>query len=430
MTTEADERLLAPYRPVRRVGIDDVPWPGMLVRMAGGESRVLVDVSEFADGWAGWVADPEGHILSPLEVVRRADGHSLALPLCVERVADFVVRRAASRVPLSVGEVVTLGVSLIRGIGELLIEPQATGEWWLTDAGRPVLVTDVSDTAAPAHTSQLLQSLDPDPRCNAALAGAVQALESERRSAHDLRTIEEQLFAIADPEPLATSLLGPRAARDLFTLDREPVAAIDDDARPTTWVEALARHVDADLADVVSRATTGVWRRLRRPREGSRKPWLLAAGAAAAVLVTGLLWPSGVGGPATADTHGSRVDPTAPATTPAPTADTRTSPVGGDAQAAPADLVEVANLLLAARAACAGDPTCLADVMLDPATPVDPGAVDLDQSQRSTSLLDDFGGMAVLRVDAVDGATPSQLVVVMLDDDRWLLRDVHLAKQP
>jgi hypothetical protein len=33
-------------------------------------------------------------------------------------------------------------------------------------------------------------------------------------------------------------------------------------------------------------------------------------------------------------------------------------------------------------------------------------------------------------VDALDQSQPSQLVVVMLDGDRWLLRDVHAAKQP
>ncbi|GAA1989262.1 hypothetical protein [Microbacterium pumilum] len=430
MTPEPDERLLAPYRPVRRVGVEDVPWSGMLVRMAGGESRVLVDADQFAADWAGWAADPEGHVLTALDVARRADGHSLALPLCVERVADFLVRRSSSRVPLSLGEIVTLSVSLIRGVTEIQAAPRMKGQWWLTDAGRPVLVTDVSDAEAVAHTAQLLRTLEGDPRCDAALAAGARAVESERLSAHDLRTAEEQLFAVADPEPLATSLLGPRAARDFFAVDREPATAIDDDPRPFTWVDTIARHVDADLADVVSRATTGVWRRLRRPRATSRKPWMLAAAAAAAVLAAGLLWPTGAGGPATAETQGS--DPTAPvrtptAKTPSPTAGTSVDAGGG---AAPADLVAVANALLAARTTCAGEVGCLAGVVLDPAAAFDAGAIDLDPSQRTTTLLDDFGGMAVLRVDGADGAAASQLVVVMLDDDRWLLRDVHLAKQP
>jgi len=58
------------------------------------------------------------------------------------------------------------------------------------------------------------------------------------------------------------------------------------------------------------------------------------------------------------------------------------------------------------------------------------GVIDLDPSQRMTSLLDDFGGVAVLRVDPATGGDGAQLVVIMLRDDRWLLRDIHPAKQP
>jgi hypothetical protein len=153
------------------------------------------------------------------------------------------------------------------------------------------------------------------------------------------------------------------------------------------------------------------------------------------VLITaGLLWPTDAGGPATADVKPSPTAPlasespaptaSAPAATPAPTA-SRTAP-----SATPEALVDLTNRLLLERTACAANRACLRSVMLDPSAAFDEGPIDLEPAERTITLLDDFGGVAVLRVDATGSATSSQLVVVMLDDDRWLLRDVHSAKQP
>ena len=64
-----------------------------------------------------------------------------------------------------------------------------------------------------------------------------------------------------------------------------------------------------------------------------------------------------------------------------------------------------------------------------PITSVPPGAVDLDASVRDVEVLDDFGGVAVLRVSGPE--TPDQVVVIARRDDSWLLRDVHdVAQQP
>jgi hypothetical protein len=424
VTSDADDRLLAPYRQVRRLAQGDAPWPGMLVRLAAGGSLMLVDAQEFGAEWAGWRSPVDGHVLAPLDVVRQSDGHSIALPVCTERLADFLTRRDAARVPLSLGEIVTIGVSLLRGMAELDSTSCVTGEWWLTDAGRPTLATDITECEAPAHTADLLRALTSGARHDAVLTDAAESVGAARRSTHDLRMAEERLFSLAAPEPLATSLLAPRPARDLYAFDREPGGADVDQPAPS-WVDAIARHVDTDLADAVSRATTGMWRRLRTTRARPRKPWMLAGGAAAAVLVAGLLWPTGAGGPATAEVAGTT---RSAAPTPTVTADPATAHAGDSTT--PADLVEVTNTLLAARSACGDDSGCLSSVVLDPSTAFDHGPIDLDAQRRTTTLLDDFGGVAVLRVDALDQSQPSQLVVVMLDGDRWLLRDVHAAKQP
>ena len=56
------------------------------------------------------------------------------------------------------------------------------------------------------------------------------------------------------------------------------------------------------------------------------------------------------------------------------------------------------------------------------------GPIDAPREERTIALLDHFGGVAVLRVDAADGAA-TQLVVIERRDDEWLLRDVHDAAQ-
>ena len=157
-------------------------------------------------------------------------------------------------------------------------------------------------------------------------------------------------------------------------------------------------------------------------------PWLIGGAAAVIVLAVGLLWPTGEEAPATADGGASATPASGASPTPAPTAAT----VGPLPDAsAPADLVQVTTELLDARRECAGDAGCLTRVMADPATSVPAGAIDLPADQRAIVLLDDFGGVAVLRVDPLGAGEDAQLVVIVRLNDEWLLRDVQdVAKQP
>jgi hypothetical protein len=213
--------------------------------------------------------------------------------------------------------------------------------------------------------------------------------------------------------------------------------------------QSLLRGVDEELADTVSRATTAVWRRVRpgdRPARATsrRAPWLVAGAVAAAVLAGGVLWPSAdvvaTGGPAAstpAATAGAGTQAAAPAAGPdaASVEDVDASP-GTDAEAAaapsaaPADLAAIAGGLLDARLACGADAECLRGVVVDGAAIAD-GAIDLPADERTVTLLDDFGDLAVVRVDPGEGGIPSQLVVILRHDEKWLLRDVRdVAQQP
>jgi len=302
MTTE-DGSLASGYRAIRTVRErEDAPWPGILARDAGGDAWLLVDAEVLGPTWGGWEAPPDGHVLAPLDVARRADGHDVVLPVCSERLEDFV-RRRSGRVPLSRGEAVTLGVSLLRGCAQISARPDTAGEWWLAESGRPVLATDRSARRAFEASATVLAQVKVDPSAQRLWESALRAVSAERTSMHELAAAEEALFAIAEPEPLGTVTLTPRSAAESAPHAREQNRAAEQpapDAPSRSIWQTLIAGVDDDLADTVSRTTTALWRRLR-PKEGAatagkrRAPWVVGGGVAVAVLSAGLLWPSSTG---------------------------------------------------------------------------------------------------------------------------------------
>ncbi|WP_203579491.1 hypothetical protein [Microbacterium hibisci] len=453
MTTD-DTALGRPYREIRSVRArEDGPWAGLLVRTSGG-ARVLVDAETVGPDWAGWDAPADGHVLAPLDVARHPAGHHVVLPVCTERVEDFV-RRRAGRMPLSLGEAVTLAVSLLRGCGQLALAPETQGEWWLDDSGRPVLATDAASRRARDEAASVLNLVAVEPHAQRTWGTALRALEAERLSVHELTAAEEALFAIATPEPLSTVILSPRSASE-SAAGTEAAARTSSshaaDPAPSSMWRALIAGVDDDLADTVSRATTAVWRGLRRrespaaERRRRRAPWLVGGTVAAAVLTGGALWPA-AGGVATEDSPAASVQTGAepPASRAAPTGEAESdAPSDTDATApsaeaeseassggeAPTDLARVTEALLDVRLACAADAACLTGVVVDPAA-LAPGAVDLPAAQRTVTLLDEFGDLAVLRLDPQDASSTPQMIVILLRDGKWLLRDVYdVAQQP
>ena len=450
MVDTDDAPLGRAYRAVRAVRAhEDGPWPGTLVRTDDGASRILVDAAVLGTDWAGWEADPEGHVLAALDVTRRAGGHDAVLPVCLERLDDFV-RRRQERMPLSPGEAVTLGVSVLRGCAQLAGVAETGGQWWLDDAGRPVLATDASDNRALDASVAVLERVTPPPVMQRTWDTAVRTLGADRVSVAELAAAEDALFALSPAEPLVTVSLSPRRASE--GMARSSAAGerprVVHEPPPRSMWQSLLRGVDEELADTVSRATTAVWRRVRpgdRPARATsrRAPWLVAGAVAAAVLAGGALWPSAdvaTGGPAAstpAATAGAGTQVAVPAAGPDADSveDVGASP-GTDAEApaapaaAPADLAAIAGGLLDARLACGADAECLRMVVVDGAAIAD-GAIDLPADERTVTMLDDFGDLAVVRVDPDEGGIPSQLVVILRHEEKWLLRDVRdVAQQP
>lgn len=441
--------LRSPYREIRAVRErEDGPWTGVLVRGESGVAGVLVDAATFGPEWVGWDAEPGGHVLTPIDLVRRADGHDVLLPACAERLEDFVRRRSV-RAPFTAPEAVTLGVSVLRGCAQLVGAPETTGEWWLDDSGRPVLATGSSSQRALDAAVAVLGVAAVDPRIEGAWVGATRAVSADRLTSRDLADAEQALFDVADPEPLSTVNLNPLRVGELTSDVRSLGPLVADAASRPSW-QSLIGGLDGDLADTVSRATTAVWRRLRQPHRSRRAPWLVGGAVAATVLVGGALWPA-AGGVATGPEASTRPSDAAipvaeaPPEGGAPTeaeglieaGETPETGAAGQASPAPdvpaadADLAGVAAGLLDARTQCGGDGSCLEGVVEDASAAFGAGVVDLPASDRTLTLLDDFGDIAVLRADANDGTTAPQLVVIVRGDEKWLLRDVHdVAQQP
>lgn len=431
MTAPGDQ-LLAPYHSVRRVTAGpEAPWPGVIVRIDAGDTAVMIDAEHLGSGWAGWSADSDGHLLAPLDVVRTPDGHAVLTSLCTTRLRDFLARRAARGYLLSDGEMVTLAVSIARGLREAAAIGAESGEWWLTDAGRPVLVTEATDAPIAASTGELLPAL----RSASDAAPSWAWLDAWPTSPRDLVALEARAFEIATPSALGEA---PATTVTPWPLDDRPARVVDTsdaitlEEREPSLLERVGRQLDLDIADLVSRSLTGVWRRLRRPGGVSRRR--LAAVSAAvgvAVVAVGLLWPAdGQGAPM--PTRHPVVDavtaPPDPAIRESAIPSPSNSPEGVEETL---DVAAVVSELLARRTACDGDAACLGDVVVRPGADFPHGVIDAQSTDRRVTLVDDYGGVAVVRVDPVtDTGEQPLLVVVQRTDEKWLLRDVYVTQQP
>lgn len=296
------------YRPIRRVGPPGAPLAGELA--AAGDDVVQLVRADAADGWEGWRAAGAQHVLAPIDIVRLPDGHALALPWCVERLEPWLAARVARGPALSGGEVVTLAVSLLRGVQEAWAgragdEQAPCGEWWLTDEARPVLALDVGDPAEASARRVLAAVGDAsgDRVLRRALDECATALERPRGLHRALAELEARLFDACAPRPLLREEGGASEEDRAERIEPRRGARRADRDAPSAWSDWIGRHVDAGVGAMVADAWDGLRegsarlsaraRRGRGGRTGSRRaPLLVGALCAACVLLAGALWPS------------------------------------------------------------------------------------------------------------------------------------------
>ena len=251
-----------------------------------------------------------GHVLAPVDILRRQGGHDVLLPVCTERLEDFL--RAAPAAPSwQSGEAVTLAVSLLRGIGELSATAAAArGVWWLTEAGdrsrRPTPAPHRLDEQTAAHLRSVAAEA---PSLARHLEEAAQALTDPADAPASSRAPKRR----SSRSPIRSRWPRPRSApaRPSSHLRRRPVDTTEPDPVPTV-VGALPVTPSrcgmggSSLADH-DRALACSARATHR----TQTSLAVAGGLAGVVLIGGLLWPTDGGGPATA---GVPADPPATST--------------------------------------------------------------------------------------------------------------------
>ncbi|PCE13927.1 hypothetical protein AUC47_04555 [Microbacterium sp. SZ1] len=344
--TRRDPQLVpGAHRVVRRLSAEEGPYPGTLVTRGGGVA-VLRDVDEVS-GWDGWRHAGDRHVVGPLDLVRRVDGHDVLLPWCTERVAGFIGQRGLGEPALSAGEVGTLVVSLLRGIDELIRSGTlgSGGEWWLTDEGCPTFVIGAgSRSDARAAAADLVAVLE-DGRTDRAqrrLLGAIReglraTLQRPDVPRRQLLGWEAELLEIAAPRPLlqiehraeAQESDVASGVRDLLVSPPARPARIRSRGRADrstrtrggasssavvsgSFVVSLVRRSVERVSEMGARLGRRMIERRRmqgehaRPRagvenaragRGRRVPKIVVGlGAAALVLAGGALWPGGATG--------------------------------------------------------------------------------------------------------------------------------------
>ena len=290
--------------------------PGLLI--AGTPPTVWTDAALW-EGHPAWRADPEGHLLAPIDAGAGDSEVGVIVPYCPDRLRTSLDRQGA----LSPGEAVTLTVSILRGVAEADALGIDTGTWWVTADGRPV---GAAGSGAPLReeaiallaelASELTQPL------SRAVEHALAALRDARRLRLELPALEAALFAAAEPAPLApmeNTIRARSVSASLRADAARPRATADDEPHPSesaaTIHDFILRFVDAAWADRVTSTLESVRVSVTRRRRSApaadgppssttsasrtdstpprrRRRVIVASSAGAAVLALGLAWPT------------------------------------------------------------------------------------------------------------------------------------------
>ena len=421
--------------PIRRVTTAESPLAGTV----HSGMRLYVDINATPD--ALWRARPDGHLLTPRDVVRTDGGHAAVFALCERRLSDAVAQRHGP------GTCVTIAVSILRGAAEADELGEDGGSWWIDPDGRPVLCLGEGRWRDEAG-ALLRHCSDSAPGVAAEVLRDCAALVADprllRRSAE---AMEERLFAIADPRPLGDAATSPAPHAAIGFRDvgagqphREPdVHGADEPKEPGFLTRALRSLVDAPWRARLEDAGESARRALRARRASAtggradRSPEVpgttrarrgrlaLTAGiAAGGVIALGALWPAAAD-PGESMTRGAAES--------APPASATPMAVPAAEDGTDSDLLSAAASIIAVVAACthAGDDVC-ADVREDPSRELPSALRDVDP-QAPPMILDEYGGVAVVTVSREAGRSAAMVLVEA--EGKWLVRDAYeLADQP
>nr|MBS1899603.1 hypothetical protein [Actinomycetota bacterium] len=468
------------HRTIRVLGENEGPFPGALVpRKEGMAVRVP---AERLRGWPGWALAGAEHVVAPLDIVLRPDGHDVLLPWCVRSVSSQLALRSAGEAEgVTRGEAVTLAVSILRGAVELMPgdageAPEPRGRWWLTDEGRPVFAiapsAETEEESPWASARRLLSDLEravDDRALRRLLLRLADATQDPRRLRAEAGRWEEELLEIAAPRTLRIvegDLTDARDAVDAarrreglpprrrdLRLARDSRRRVREGSRrgtvprsagattallttPARVIEAGRRAMAGLSARLAGRTSAGRRRRAGAEAPVRRRRWVgpatVAASVAAVIAVGGALWPTGSGSAGAADATPresaavsgpgtDRPDSDSVVPVPASTAPDNPRALGPSAEPDPerAGQELVSGVL---RCQAAPMPVC-GDLWND-----GPGAIKpVRDPGGSLSLIEDYGDLAALRSGSGEGG---QMVVIIRRDAEWRIRDVYDIADP
>jgi hypothetical protein len=342
------------------------------------------------------------------------------LDTTIDSVAGYLHRRRRSAFAVTTGEAATLAVGVVRGCAAAPSRA-AGGEWRLTAEGRPVLDDHPGGadivTATVAVLDELVSLVDADVRPG--FARLRDGVLTDPPPAWEISV--RRLLSVVEPQPLVLGPLTPLVDEGLSRVAEED-----------------ARGSATTLLDRLRDAVRGV----------SPRALLLGAGVAVALAVGVAV----VTQPVTPADAGNRIDarvstPSASmlpgvdeavtpsarggvaATEPAPTPEDADAALSSPRPSEPSvpleDDVKVAALTVLRTLASCTDEDCASALWESrpPETraPLDPTSAELE-------VIDDFGGVAVVRLT---GADHTQYVTLVRHNDRWLVRSLEeVADQP
>lgn len=412
MTTDAafaDALSGAAPAVLREVGPPESPWPGLLVT-DGDEVGVLVDADVVAASFPYW-DDRDGHVAVPRDVLASADRVRALMPACPVSLESLL--RRWERDPPSLGQLVTAAVSVIRG-AEQHRGDGLTGSWWLRADGRPLFAAGSGTTTLPVASSAALRAMSAvagTGDASALLLAIAQDLSGDMPTIARAAEWEAALFALA---PASAVIIEPRAGGDPARRPVMPVTRAGRRAELAIPAPRMGGRLADRMAAVLEHIRQRSPQRIRGKWRG-RRAVILVAGAA--VLVAGMLWPAP-----------DSPEPTPPAPLASPDAGVATTPeTSAPAGRTPESGVEVARALLRGLQECA-DAACRASLW-EGGDAVPP--FELPDADGSTiDLVDDLGGVMVLRVHPPGGVPDQILVIVEVDDGQWRLRDARPLAPP
>ena len=440
-----------------------------------------------------WALSDEEHVAAPRELVRSADGLDVLFPWCTERVEAFLGRRLLSSVPLRAGEVVTLVGSMVRGLHALGEVTLSGDWWLSDEGCPMIAADDGDTiSASTIRIIERVRGSFHDRELDRVLTEISEAANDHRTVQRRAVAWESELTRLAAPQPLERAQSSGEHSFDALIV-REGDSARSDatdayvgERSVRGWSSALRQRVCTALRGVwerrralvrtrearnahVTERTRGrrpSWMRIARvstrptPAEGTaaakkttqpkrrrRSLVLVGVGAAALVVAVGVLWPVDDGPAeadqsdtvphAQADAERSELRPALPSSNEEPGDEQRDEkdsdahmPDRGASAQGQTDPAEAARTLLGRLANCAKEKDEHCETAIEPGSDARVrGAVQEPSEKDATTLVEDFGDIAVVRRTPVEG--DDQMMVLVRREEKWLVRDAYdIADQP